>query len=718
MRLFAISLLLAGAHAVQTGVNAPRGPFSKIIKLLDNLMVEIQAQYDTEKKLGDDWICWAQKLQGQKEEVAANADANLMDMQSRIDSAAASYGQLSGEVAEATADAEKYQATIENAKTLRAKENEKHTDEVGKLADCVQQSREASQALAKVGATGAAVGGIGELGYDTGSFLQAHTEIQEKLKHLNIKDKNLDPDQLDALNSFLQGKTSSASLEQVAGMLRAIEEQCTKDLDYENKVERERQTSYLHLYESNTALLAAATESANTKTSRQAAELQKRVNAQNEMQDLQNIGRDARKVLQQLEHDIPTKKSMFEQRQTDMMAEKAAIAEAVRALTDARSYVSLLEVSSKTKDEKKEAIRKEGVEQLSKIADKDPNVAMIALQLQSKSFSFSKIIQLVAEMIANVEKDEANARAKFDFCEKSTVDLKNQADRLSDQGQSMESQIEIERANQEAIQGQINDEDDQMANNKAAIESAGKQRASEVDEYKKAQADGQKTNDLLNRAIQVLRAYYSGQNGAGEGVAGAVSTATGGWAFIQMHSEVPTNYDPYPPADTDEAFSTSALSNLHGVQGRASNMGDEPTGVPNTQWGGTKQGQAAITMLQEAINDSKAEMDARAAAEAECQAEFDGLCARLQESSDTCRDTKIELNMALSESQQRMTSNEQGLKMHRKDTELNRAARLVNDKECKVLLETYLQRSQVRQMEINSMNSVKVVLENYQNKFL
>merc|ERR1719399_358805 len=114
-------------------------------------------------------------------------------------------------------------------------------------------------------------------------------------------------------------------------------------------------------------------------------------------------------------------------------------------------------------------------------------------------------------------------------------------------------------------------------------------------------------------------------------------------------------------------------------------------------------------MLQDAINDSKAEMSARAAAEAEAQAEFDNLISRLSESSMTCRDAKIELNMALAESQQKMTQAEQAQKNHRKDTELNRAARLVNDKECTNLLATYLQRSQVRQTEINSMNAVKAV---------
>jgi len=722
MRLFAISFLLAGAHAVQTGANAPRAPFSKIMKLLDNLMVEIQAQYDTEAKLCDNWTCWAQNLQGQKTQVAADADAQLMDMQGRIDSAAAAYGQLGGEIAEATADSEKYQTTIENAKTLRAKENTKHTEEVAKLADCVQQSRDASQALAKVGATGAAVNNIGELGYDTGSFLQAHTEIADKLKHLNIKDKNLDPDQLDALNSFLQGKTSNASLEQVAGMLRAIEEQCAKDLAYENEVEMNRQTSYLTLYESNTALLAAATEAANTKTSRQASELQRRVNAQNEMQDLQNIGRDARKILQQLEHDIPAKKSMCAQRGTDMMAEKNAIGEAVRALSDARSYVSLLEVASRTKDEKKEAARKEGVQKLSAIAEKDPNVAMIALQLQSKSFSFTKIIQLVADMIANVQKDEANAKAKYEHCEKSTYDLNNAADRLSDQGQTLESQIEIERSQQATLQGQIEDEDDQMKNNKNAAESATKQRAAENEEFRKAQDDAVKTNDLLGRAIQVLQAYYSGQNGAGEGVMGAVSTATGGFAFIQLHQ--PTNYAGFGVAATDSEFTTTTIEDLSGpysgsagtVQGTPSNLGEEPAGMPNSQWGGTKQGQAAITMLQEAINDSKAEMSARAAAEGEAQAEFDNLVAKLSESSMTSRDTKIELNMALAESQQKATQAEQAQKNHKKDTELNRAARLVNDKECSNLLATYLQRSQVRQQEVNSMNAVKAVLESYHDK--
>merc|ERR1719169_108723 len=167
-------------------------------------------------------------------------------------------------------------------------------------------------------------------------------------------------------------------------MLRAIEDNCVSDLAAVQEAEKNRQTSYADVFESNSKLLAASTESANTKTSRAASKLQTSVDSANTRQEMEEKSRQAQLQLQTLEREIPARKNLQEQRSHAIQDEIRAIQEATAALSEAREYVSFLELSAKTTDEKKDAARKEGVKMLAKASEKDANVAMIALQLNNK----------------------------------------------------------------------------------------------------------------------------------------------------------------------------------------------------------------------------------------------------------------------------------------------------------------------------------------------
>lgn len=704
MRLFAFFFLVAGAHAVQTF--APRGPFSKIIKMLNNLQVELQSEYDTEKKIFDKWLCWAQNLQGESKQIAGTTAESIAGLQGDANADAAEQSRLQQEQAEHQVDANRAHNAILNAKSLREKENEKFIQEQKDLQECVAQTRDALKALAKVGAVGAASGGIGELGYETTGFLQANTAIADKLKVLNIKNKNLEPDQLDALNSFLQGKTSNASLEQVAGMLRSIEDTCSDDLGEVQKAEKDRQQSYLAVFESNSKLLEASTESANTKSSRAAKKLQSSVDASNTLQEMEEKQRQNQLTMQTLEREIPARKTMQDHRSTAIRDEISAIQQATAVLAEARS-LSFMEVSSKTKSEKKEAVRQEGVQQLEKLSEQDADVAMIALQLSNKATTFEKVISLIRDMLKNVSKDQEDAQAQYEYCEKSTAELAAAQEKLSNQGKVHEATTEREKSQQEQVSEELRNEQDQIRNNGIAAKDAGAQRQAENEEFQKAAGEATKTADLLQRAIEVLETYYSGRSGAGEGTAGSVSTATGGYALIQEHSEESQPY--FSPIATPDLTDDGTQA----INGGPSINGEEPIGNPNKQWGGSKKGRQAVTLLQQAIHEQKADMQAARDAETEAVEEYTVLMQRLEASTQAAQGAIIELNMQLARSQAAMVKAEKDAYTNGKDTEVNRAARLVNDKECTDVLQTYMQRTAVREQELSAMNSVLAVLRSY-----
>lgn len=721
MRLLAFSLLLAGAHGFRAA--APRGPFTKIVNLLNHLTVELQSEHDNEKKIFDKWLCWAQKLQGKCENIVADADQQINELQAKVAKDEAQKGALLQEVAEHQIDAERAQAAIENAKSLREQENAKFMVEQSEHSDCVNKCQEALQALAKVGTNGAANVGIGELGYETGAFLQAHTEIANKLKSLKIKERNLSPDQIDALDSFLQGKTSNASLEQVAGMLRSIEDQCATSLSAARNEEEARQTSYVQVFEANSKLLAASTESANTKNSRAANKLQSATDTANTLAEIEEEQRQAQLQIQMLQKDIPTRKTLQEKRNEAIKDEIRAIQEAINFLGEARSIsVSFLEVSSKIRDEKKEAARKEAADKLSEISKQDSNVAMIALQVKSGGTAFDKVIKMVDDMISNIEKDQKEAKAHFEYCEQSTADLAAAQDKLANDGKVLEATIEKEKAIQEDLGAQLRAEQDQIRNNGIAAKDASEQRQAENAEFKAQEDAALKQRDLLNRAIEVLEAYYSTVQGAGEGAEGSVSTATGGFSFVQISEHanpLGSAYGPYGPSDTTYASTLAPLPSdmTISIAGGPSNMGeDEPRGIANKQWAGSKKGRSAVSLLQDAINENEKESQARRNDENECQAEYQALQQRLDESTEAAREAICEINLQLARSQQDMVKAETDQGMWKRDTEINRATRLVNDKECTDLLQTYMQRSAVRKQEVEALNSVRAVLRNYNNQ--
>jgi len=338
---------------------------------------------------------------------------------------------------------------------------------------------------------------------------------------------------------------------------------------------------------------------------------------------------------------------------------------------------------------------------------------MIAMQLKTEGTTFDRVIRLISDMMANVERDQQAAQAKFEWCEKSTEDLASQKDKLENDGKVLEASIEKEKATQEQLGESLRAEQDQIRNNGIAAKDAADQHTNENADFNRAEMDGTKTLDLLQRAIEVLQAYYSSVSGAGEGTAGSASTATGGYGFIQLHAKTSqpdpyTNFAVTPTAD----LTNNDLGNLAGA---ASANGIEPMGSPNKAWGGSKKGRQAVAMLQQAMNDQKADMQAARDTESESVAEYTAMTNRLEASTQAAQESITEINMQLARSQQSMVSAEKNEVAHGKDSEINRAARLVNDKECTDLLQTYMQRSAIRKQEVEAMNAVMQVLRNYQD---
>lgn len=729
MRFFTISALIVAAHALQLHATAPsKGPFRKIINLLNNLRTEIQTEAAAEKKIFDHWLCWAQNLQGSSQQISDDSSDKIAQAQATRESAAADQARLQQEAAEHNIDAERAHSSIEQAKSLREHENAQFVKDQDNLQACIKQSRAALDALAKAGTSGAASTGIGELGYETTGFLQANTEMVKELKHLATQSKALDDDQQDALTSFLEGKTSGANAEQVAGMLRSIEDNCMRDMDAVTEQENARQTSYHATYDSNSKLLAASTEAANTKTARAADKLQESVDAANQVAELEISLKAAQQRLAMLNAEIPLRKKQATQRQTDMNAEVAAINEAMNALYDADS--SFLQVSVRTHAHERAGetteLRKEAMTALKKAVDKDPRVAMIALQLNSKAVSFERVIKLINDMTTQVERDQKAADDHYAYCEKRTQELKEEKEKLANHGQVLQATIDREVATQESLSNEENEQNDQLRENGKARSDATENRNNDAESYRTAQAESDKTIELLSRAIEVLAAYYDGQSGAGEGTQGSVSMATGGFGFIQLGGvidDIDGAAVSTGTASTDGSAAsgrpvqvfTTAAPNMYTALGGPSVLGVEPDGISNKSWGGSKKGRMAVKMLQEAKDDAAQAQSQAQTNEQESAAEYNALMTRLEESDQACKVALIEIRNQQARSQEKMVMAEQNQAVHAKDLEMNRAARLLNDKECADLLNTHVARTAVRKQEIEAMNSAIAVLRNYQD---
>merc|ERR1719463_665369 len=196
----------ASLAGTESSVEASRAnPIRKVVNMLQNMQKKVEAEGEKEKELFDKYMCCCKTSGGDLSKSIADADVKIPQLGADIKEAEAKNAQLKEDLKQHQVDRSAAKAAVADATTLREKE-------------AAEYAKEANEAKANIAAINGAVTAL-EKGM-AGGFLQ--TPAATVVRHLVLKQQDMDEDDRQALSAFLQGSQSSdyaPSSGQITGIL-------------------------------------------------------------------------------------------------------------------------------------------------------------------------------------------------------------------------------------------------------------------------------------------------------------------------------------------------------------------------------------------------------------------------------------------------------------------------------------------------------------------
>jgi len=312
----------ARADGSQGGSDVAANPIRKIVTLLQDMQKEIDAQGAKEKELYDKFMCFCD---GGAEDLAksaadAKATAETLTAQEAQDSAEKS--SLEEDIQKHETDLAGAQADLEKATAIRGKEQSEFEAE---YSDKKTNTESLSKAIISI-----------EHGMSSSSLMQlddggVYTQIKEAMR----SSTTVTPGEKDSVLAFLDASSSSSSRapsDQIVGILKAMSDEMTKNMEDLQTTEDENAKGFVELKASKTKEIAIAKESIFNKKTRAGELAVAIVQAQDGIDDSTSEAANAEKFLATLDVQCKTKKEEWAERCKTRTEEISAISEAISIL--------------------------------------------------------------------------------------------------------------------------------------------------------------------------------------------------------------------------------------------------------------------------------------------------------------------------------------------------------------------------------------------------
>jgi len=648
--------LAACTSAVVLRAQSNANPVRKVVTMLQAMQTKVQSEGEKEKALYDKFMCYCKTGGSDLSSSITAAKAKLGDLGTDIETAESKLAQTTQTLAGAQADRAAGAKAMAEATSLREKE-------AGVFAKFKADSEQNLAAISK--AVAALESGM------AGGFLQ--TGAANLLRKLASSSRPMEDEDRHALASFLAGGNDYAPQSgQITGILKTIHDEMSAGLADATTTENAAIQAYTELMNSRLKEKAALTAAIQSKLTKQGELSVSLAEMKNDAGDTQEALAADQKFLSELQKGCATKTAEWEARSKTRADELVALADTIKILNDDDA----LELFKKTLPSASSSfmqveVRKANLRTRALAAIHRPrgNVGLdlIAMALHGKKIGFEKVIGMIDNMIATLNKEQVDDDNKKAYCAK-------ELDLADDDKKSLTRNIANLGASIEVGQGAIASLEEEIAALTAGIHKldqsvadATANRKAEHDEYNELIASNSAAKEVLGLAKNRLQQFYNPKL--------AKAVATPAPAFVQHKAD--------------------------------------PGAAPAT-WGEfTKQSEAnggVVQMINLLIADLDKEITEGAADEKDAQEDYETLMADSAEKRTA--DSK-----SLSEKQGAKADTEAAVEGHQDDkasaeNELGSTMKYISSlhAECDWLTKYYSVRQQARADELDSLKNAKAVL--------
>jgi len=509
--------------------------------MLQNMQKSVTEEGEKEQELFDKFMCYCKTAGGDLEASIKEATAKIESLGAAIKSSAEKKTQTEGDLKEHQSSRSEAKEALSEATALREKE-------AAAFASYEEETKTNLAALAK--AIPAIENGM------AAAFLQ--TSDASMLRRFAMEKAELSDETRQEVLAFLSGQNSeeyAPQSGQIVGILKQMEDEMSKSLEGATAAEAEAVKSYEVLIaakQKEVDALTAQIEEEQTRIGDLGVEL---ASMENDIEDTKQSLAEDTQFLSELGEGCDRKEKEWEEIKKTRQEELVALSETIKILNDDEALdlfkktlpsagSSFVQIETNLVSIRARALA--AIHQAAshhKVLPARPELDLIALALRGKKIGFEKVISMIDEMVANLQKEQEDDDSKKEYCG-------TQLDLSEDKKKELELSISDSEAAIDEMKGSIATLTEEIAALEDGIKALDKSvaeatenRKAENAEYKELKANDSAAKEVLLFAKNRLNKFYNPKLYKAPPAEESVS-------FAQISSHTSGSAAPPPPPET------------------------------------------------------------------------------------------------------------------------------------------------------------------------
>jgi len=505
---------------------------TKVVKLLQGMLDQSVTEGDEERKIYAKFKCYCDTSTAEKMASIKELTEQIELLESKIAETQGDTGEQSSDCAQLKADMADNKAARDEATSLRDKENKAFLAEKADLKKAIGQMASAIDTLSKVGADQSKSTGADNKQFMAGKGASSLLSLQSSVSEaLNAASALMTPSERSTATSFLQGPFTGTYTSQsavVMGIIKNMRDTFKKNLGDAIVTEKNSKESYDKFMKTKKDAFEEMDDSYQEKQKSLSDNDQSLSSSKSSLSTAQKQKASDEEFMDKLTPLCAEKAKGYANRKLLRANEEAAIAEAISILNSDDAFASFgatdatstgatsarfLQLRSVRRHEEVNDAR-QAIQNLLQKAAKDTKSARLSkvvASLQAEN-PFTGVLDEIDKMIVLIGQEGDADKEKLDWCNKERTENDASLAKRKKEIISLNSKID-------KLSGAINDEktglkaliqetETSLETNVASQKTETAERTEDNLAYQKDVKALVGAQDILAKAIKVLKAYY------------------------------------------------------------------------------------------------------------------------------------------------------------------------------------------------------------------
>eukprot|EP00928_Gymnodinium_smaydae_P070348 TRINITY_DN5419_c0_g2_i2.p1 TRINITY_DN5419_c0_g2~~TRINITY_DN5419_c0_g2_i2.p1 ORF type:complete len:704 (-),score=230.98 TRINITY_DN5419_c0_g2_i2:90-2201(-) len=507
-----------GALSVTSASAAGRKerPVMKVVRLLQDMQVELQRELDDDKAVHEKLSCWCSTNDQEKTKAIELGEAKSAQLSSDMDAATAKMIELKEKRANTLEEVDNDHAALTKASGLRMKENKAFQAEETDLLEAVAACKQAIVALSKHHPDLAQLRSVAQRLQNT------------RLQHLLPAAASTRSEQLELLRAFLQQAEGAQSFlaipgfqsyrpqsGQIFGILKQMQEDFERSLSDAQQSEKKDKEDYAALKAAKEDEIAAGRKAIVQLDADLAEFGEKHAQAAKELEDTKDQLAMDTEFLAKLKEKCSESKTEFDARVKSRLEEIAAVEDTIGILNSDDSFdafdksvnTALLQIASSNQQE--QALRARAVAVLRKAANGAETAQLALLAASAQLDAFEKVKAEIDKLVAELGKQMKDEVDQRDWCTDELASNGRATAAADDKKAALDTKIADETKTVEKLTADIDGATNAIADMQEQMKRASENREAESADNSRTVSDQRLTQMILQKAIDRMKQVYN-----------------------------------------------------------------------------------------------------------------------------------------------------------------------------------------------------------------